>query len=353
MQSLKAKGGILPKKVFMNCLNKKIIIIDNSNLSYSGDDINGTIVRGTESSLILLAEQFARMGIEVDYCNSIDDIKKVKGVNYFNKKHINKNSIYNLAIAISDANEFYRVSSIKKAVFSNSNQPIEKFIRKKQLLPFLKFKPTLITLCDYQLKKRSFFTSFYGKKTIPITVDPKFLDIKIDKDHLPEKKVVYNIRSNRNLDKLIKIWCEKIFPINNEFKLYITPNLIEYTNYHTSHNIFLRTIGTREEMIDELKDYRALTYLGHKSDIFTLTAEEAIKLCLPVVTFGIGSLRERVTHMETGFIAKNDQEFADYTIKLLNDDIFYLNLKSKMSQIRKKNNWEFIANEWIRFFLNE
>ena len=120
----------------MNYLNKKIIIIDNSNLSYSGDDINGTIIRGTESSLILLAEQFARIGIEVDYCNSIDYMKRVKGVNYFNKKHINKNSMYNLAIAISDANEFYRVSSIKKAVFSNSNQPIEKFIRKKQLLPF-------------------------------------------------------------------------------------------------------------------------------------------------------------------------------------------------------------------------
>ena len=32
-------------------------------------------------------------------------------------------------------------------------------------------------------------------------------------------------------------------------------------------------------MIDELKHSRVLLYLGHKSDIFTLTAEEAIKLC--------------------------------------------------------------------------
>ena len=50
-------------------LNKSIIIIDNSDLSYSGDDINGTVVRGTEASLILLSEQFVRMGINVDYCN--------------------------------------------------------------------------------------------------------------------------------------------------------------------------------------------------------------------------------------------------------------------------------------------
>jgi glycosyltransferase involved in cell wall biosynthesis len=331
----------------------KIIIIDNSDLSYSGDDINGKTLRGTEASLILLSEQFIKMGIHVDYCNCINSKKKVNGVTYFNKKKIDKKVIYDLAIAISDANLFYLVSSIKKAVFSNSNQPIEKFIRKKQLIAFLKFKPVVITLCDYQFKKRSFFTSFYGKKTIPITVDPKFLETDFDINHLPEKKVIYNIRSNRNLDHLIKIWIEKIYPVNNEFKLFITPNLIEYTNKLKKNNIFLRNIGTRSEMINELKDYRALTYLGHKSDIFTLTAEEAIKLCLPVVTFGIGSLSERVTHNETGFIAKNEQEFADYTIKLLNNDNFYLGLKKKMKKKRNENSWDFIANTWVKYFLDE
>jgi len=331
----------------------KIIIIDNSDLSYSGDDINGKILRGTEASLILLSEQFYKMGIHVDFCNCINNKKKVNGVTYFNKKKIDKKIIYDLAIVISDANLLYLVSSIKKAVFSNSNQPIEKFIRKKQLIPFLKFKPIVITLCDYQFQKRSFFTSFYGKKTIPITVDPKFLEVDLDIDYLPEKKVIYNIRSNRNLDHLIKIWIEKIYPVNNEFKLFITPNLIEYTNKLKKNNIFLRNIGTRSEMINELKDYRALTYLGHKSDIFTLTADEAIKLCLPVVTFGIGSLSERVTHNETGFIAKNEQEFADYTIKLLNDDNFYLGLKKKMKKKRNENSWDFIANTWVKYFLDE
>jgi glycosyltransferase involved in cell wall biosynthesis len=337
----------------MNYNQKKIIIVDNSTLSYTGEDINGKIVRGTEASLILLAEQFASMNLNVDFCNCIDTAKQVNGVNYFNKNKITKKKLYDLAIVISDANEFNRVNSIKRAIFSNSNQPLEKFLRKKQLIPFLKFKPILITLCDYQFQKRSFLTSFYGKKTIPITVDPKFLNVEIDENYVPEKKVVYNIRSNRNLDKLIEIWCEKIFPFNNEFKLYITPELINYNNVLRKNNIFLRSIGTRQEMIDELKNYRALTYLGHKSDIFTLTAEEAIKLCLPVITFGIGSLKERVTHMETGFIAKNDQDFANHTIKLLNDDMFYLDMKKKMKLRRKDNNWEIIANEWLRFFFDE
>ena len=70
----------------MDYLNKRIIIIDNSDLSYSGDDIDGKKLRGTESSLILLSEHFVKMGIRTDYCNCIDVYKKVNGVNYFNKK---------------------------------------------------------------------------------------------------------------------------------------------------------------------------------------------------------------------------------------------------------------------------
>ena len=93
---------------------KKIIIIDNSNLSYSGNDINGTILRGTETSLILLSEQFVRMGYQVDYCNEINNFSNINGVNYFNKMNINKSTTYDLAIAISDANQFKFVSALKK-----------------------------------------------------------------------------------------------------------------------------------------------------------------------------------------------------------------------------------------------
>ena len=332
---------------------KKVIIIDNSNLSYSGEDINGVNLRGTETSLILLAEQFIRLGIEVHFCNNILKAKVFNGVKYFNKKEIDKTYLYNLAIAVSDANQFDNVNALKKAVFSNSNQPLEKFVRKNQLLPFLKHKPVLVTLCNYQYNKRSFLTSFYGKRMIPITVDPKFINADIDLTYIPKKKVVYNIRSNRNLDWLLDIWCKKILPSNKDFELYITPDIINYSDKLREQNIFLRKIGSRSEMIEELKEYRALTYLGHKSDIFTLTCEESAKLCLPLITFGIGSISDRVQHNETGFLAKNDQEFADYTIKLLNDDSFYLNLKRKMQKKRKENNWDFIANKWAEYFLNE
>tara|TARA_Y100000746_G_scaffold129011_1_gene110445 strand:+ start:44 stop:1051 length:1008 start_codon:yes stop_codon:yes gene_type:complete len=331
--------------------NKKIIVIDNSNLAYSGEDINGKFLRGTETSLILLSEFFVKKGFSVDYCNCINNSKIYNGVKYFNKNQIDKSVNYDLAIAISDANQFNYVKSKKKALFSVSNQPIEKFIRKKQLFAFIKYKPIVVTLCNYQFKKRSFFTSFYGKKTIPITVDPIFLKSAINKNSLPPKKVVYNIRSNRNLDALLKIWVEKIFPNNKESEFHITPGLVDYNDNLKSKNVFLRKIGTRSEMINEMSSYRALVYLGHKSDIFTLTAEEAVRLCVPVVTYGIGSLIDRVSHNLNGFIAQNDDEFSFYVSKLLQDDKFYLELKNKMFDSRENNTWDDITDEWINFFL--
>ena len=330
--------------------NKKIIIIDNSNLSYSGHDINGEVLRGTETSLILLAEHLAQKGYLINFCTNINHHINYKNVNYFNKNKINRNILYDLAIAVSDSNQFDLVSAKKKALFSVSNQPFEKFLRKKQLFSFFKHKPCVITLCNYQYNKRSFLTSIFGKKMIPIAVDPKFLNLEIDLDYLPKKKVIYNIRSNRNLDWLLNIWCNKIFPYSNDSELYITPNIIEYNDDLKNNNIFLRDIKSRSEMINEMKDYRALTYIGHKSDIFTLTCEEAVKMCMPVITFGIGSVSDRVIHNKTGFIVKTDQEFANYTLKILNDDNFYLNLKKKMHTLRHENNWETIADMWIKFF---
>ena len=232
-----------------------------------------------------------------------------------------------------------------------SNQSLEKFLRKRQFISTYTHKPVIVTLCDYQFKKRSFLTAPFGKLTIPITVDKQFINEEVDVNFIPPKKAIYNIRSNRNLDILLEIWTDLIYQKDKNLEFHITPDLIEYSDKLKNHNIFLRTIGNRSEMIDELKHSRVLLYLGHKSDIFTLTAEEAIKLCVPVITYGIGSLSERVSHGNNGFIAKNSSEFAKYTIDLMNDDSILRELKTKMFKKRLEITWSVIADTWIKNFL--
>ena len=121
----------------MNLINKSILFIDNSNSDFTGYDLNTPKVRGTESSLILLAESFVKKNISVRVLTEIDNEILCNGVIYSNKhKHLDHD--YNLCIAISNANLFDNIKSDKKIVWSNSLQPFEKFLRKKQLIPFLK-----------------------------------------------------------------------------------------------------------------------------------------------------------------------------------------------------------------------
>ena len=47
------------------------------------------------------------------------------------------------------------INAQKKIVLSYSLQPVEKFIRKKQLYPYFKHKPKIFLLGEYHKKKRS------------------------------------------------------------------------------------------------------------------------------------------------------------------------------------------------------
>ena len=331
--------------------DKSVLFIDNSDSDFTGFDLNTTKVRGTESSLILLAESLVKNNIYVKVLTEIEKDVLCNGVIYCNKS-VHQEINFDLCIAISNANLFNKISAKKKVVWSNSLQPFEKFLRKKQLLAFLKHKPEVVTMCNYQYYKRSFLTSMYGKHMISLSVDPRFYNEKVDLEKIPKPYALNNVRSHRNLDWLIDIWTNSFNNKNGKAKLFINPNLIEYSEEMKKSNIHERNFGSRDDLINELRNTRVLAYTGHKSDIWVLTVEEAVQMCVPIVTYGIGSVEDRVIHNETGFIAKNDEEFSKYLEMLLFDDEFYNKIRRKMFKRRGFKNWDFIADIWIKKFLS-
>ena len=331
--------------------DKSVLFIDNSDSDFTGFDLNTTKVRGTESSLILLAESLVKNNIYVKVLTEIEKDVLCNGVIYCNKS-VHQEINFDLCIAISNANLFNKISAKKKVVWSNSLQPFEKFLRKKQLFAFLKHKPEVVTMCNYQYYKRSFLTSMYGKHMISLSVDPRFYNEKVDLEKIPRPYALNNVRSHRNLDWLIDIWTKSFNNKNGKAKLFINPNLIEYSEEMKKSNIYERKFGSRDDLINELRNTRVFAYTGHKSDIWVLTVEEAVQMCVPIVTYGIGSVEDRVIHNETGFIAKNDEEFSKYLELLLFDDEFYNKIRRKMFKRRGFKNWDFIADIWIKKFLS-
>ena len=149
---------------------------------------------------------------------------------------------------------------------------------------------------------------------------------------------------DRNLDILISIWTNYIYKNNKKLKLFITPIKKNLENF----NIINRQFSNSKELINELLSSRVFLVPGHKAELYCLAAEEARELCIPIVTLGIGSLSERVIHNKTGFIAKNDNDFANYTLQLFNDDHIWNEIRKNLFEMRNSNNWDLATSHFLK-----
>jgi len=119
-------------------------------------------------------------------------------------------------------------------------------------------------------------------------------------------------------------------------KLLATENQYDFHD----NSIIMRKLDDRLKLIEDLKKSRVCLIPGHKAELFCLVAEEAKELCIPIVTLGIGCLSERVDHEKNGYIAKNNDEFAYYTLKLFENDSLWLSMRDNLIKERGLKTWK-------------
>jgi len=322
----------------------KICFLDYTDFQYSYKDISSPKLRGAETILINLSENLKKMGHDVIVFNNCPKDIHMGNNKWYNLNYINskENHEFDVAIANADINLFDKVVAKKKFVISYSLQSIEKFIRKKQFLAYFKHRPQIFLIGDYHKQKRSKLISLFGTKVLELATDDIFIETnlinKID-PHL----AIFTSRSDRNLNRLINIWKNHINPKYKKGKLLITPT----NNINEENSIFFRKIGTKELLIKDLLRSRIFLIPGHKAELYCLAAEEARELCIPIVTLGIGSLSERVIHNNTGFIAKNDEEFSNYTIELFENNYLWNKFRSNLINLRGTKKWELSAKKFL------
>ena len=325
----------------------KICFIDKTDFKYSFNDKDSPLLRGAETTLINLSYNLSLIGNEVYVFNNCS---KSYYSNNYKWQDINvlenSNDLFDIAIANGDINLLNNVNAKKKYAISHSIQTIEKFIRKKQLLTYFKNRPKIILIGTYHKTQRNILTRLWGYDYLELSIDDNFINTEVD---LSNKKLsnqaIFTSRPDRNGEKLIEIWKDKIFPFKKDIKLLFTPD-VDIKNLNR-FNIFYRQMKDQIELIKDLKNSRVMLLPGHKAELFCLAAEEARELCIPTVTLGIGSLKERVVHNETGFVAKNDTQFAKYTLDLFNDDNLCIQLKKNLYTLRNKSNWIKSAKKFL------
>ena len=330
----------------------KIFFLENS-FDYNGSDLDSAVIGGSEKTLINITNELAKdKNFEIKVFNNTSNPLIINNVSWMNKDKINPLEKCNYVIAMSDANLFSKTNCQNNFLWSHSVQSFEKFIRKKQLIPFLKYKPIMILEGSYHYKTRNFLTSFFGKKILKIAPDDDFINKKIELNYLPPPNAIFTTKSDRNLNFLLDAW-HLIKKSSSQSKLFINPPY-SLNHINIKDDVLLRKKGEKKLLIEDLVKSKVFITPGHKTEVFCLAAEEARELCVPIVTMGLGSLYERVDHGITGFIAKNKKEFVEFTNLVLNDDNTYYKLKSNLIKRKKSRNYSHVKNDLIKLLnINE
>jgi len=319
-----------------------ICFIDNTNFQYNSKDLYSEKLRGAETVLINLSNSLNKLGYKITIINNCPKSEYINGVRWLNINSNFENNEYDLAFANGDCRLFNLVKSKKKILFSHSLQSIEKFIRKKQLFSYLKHKPKVCFLSHYHLKKRSKLLYLFGNINLRYAVDDIFLNTNLN-NNIDKNLAIFTSREDRNLDLLLNIWSEYIYPQNKKLKLLVTDNNLNYKN----SNIFKRKLLSQQKMIEDLLKARIFLIPGHKAELFCLAAEEAKELCIPIVTLGKGCLAERVENGKTGFVTKDEKEFAKCTLELFTNDNLWNEMRNNLITNRGKKNWLNVAKNLI------
>tara|TARA_B100001057_G_C22838843_1_gene946254 strand:+ start:446 stop:1426 length:981 start_codon:yes stop_codon:yes gene_type:complete len=312
-----------------------ICFLDNNKISYDHNSLFDQNIRGAERAIINLVLRLNKLGHKITVLNYVKKQSSHENIRFINIESYYDNTHYDLAITNNDINNFNLIKANKKIAISHSIQSIEKFVRKNQLFAYFRHRPKILLLGKYHKSKRNLFIRMFGSEIINWAVDDDFIYSNLSED-IDKNKALFTSYPDRNLEQLISIWISYIYPHNNNLKLYVTPIDKSYSKY----NIINRSLVSRKVLLHEMLQTRVFLIPGHVAELYCLAAEEAKELCIPTVTFGIGSLSERIIHNKTGFIAKNQKDFADKTIELFENKKAWEEIRKNLINIRNTNNWD-------------
>ena len=320
----------------------KICFVDNTNFQYDSESINSEKLRGAETVLINITKELNLLGNEITVINNCSTSRMIENINWVNINTIKNVDYFDAVIANGDCNLFKYAISNNNILFSHSLQSLEKFIRKKQLLSYLKYKPKVCFLSQYHKKNRSKFLYFFGHINLRWAVDDIFLKTEVTNE-IKNNQAIFISRPDRNLELLLDIWKNNIIKKNDKLKLLATENSYNFKD----NSIIKRKLDNRIKLIKDLKSSRVCLIPGHKAELYCLVAEEAKELCVPIVTLGIGCLNERVEHGKTGYIANNKDEFANYTLELFKNDNLWNSMRNNLIKQRNMKTWSLVAKNLL------
>jgi glycosyltransferase involved in cell wall biosynthesis len=328
-------------------------------------DLEEKSIAGTQTVFISLSRALQMEGCDVFVHTETSNILNQVGRTWAHLDQVNEDLVYDLMVVNVSPYLFGRFRHIqaRRKVLWIHNEAKYLFYWKR-LKYLILYRPMVVFSGEYHRSTMPFFIPTGGRKVIPFGLNAEPHGYDNQKDRKPLSRVYFTSNPLRSLRWLLDLWVAKIHPIVPQAELHIFSGWktygawgeqvrsrmqteIDYAYSKSSSNIIVREVLPKKDLFLEMHQGRAMFYKGDRSETFCLAVAEAQAMGLPAVVCDLGSMKERVEHGRTGFVAKDDNEFVNYALKVLTDDLLWSRLRYNAIEQGKELTWSRSAKAFM------
>jgi len=310
-------------------------------------------MRGGERTVMYLADALARRGHAVTVsCAGAPAGASAGGVAVADPTAVMATD-FDVAVSNNFAHAFDGIRAPLKVIWTHNPGFSRAHIR-ADLIAKLRHRPYLVHLSRYT-ERRSWFLPRRGQTVIRHGMPADLLGRFGAREKTPPPVAVFASYAGRNLRKVVEAWRDVVHRRVPAARLVVTS---EAAPKHLAHmtqaqlaaiNIELAGTLPWTQLMQLFGTARLLVAPGHFQETYNLLSIEAAACGLPTVTMGIGALRERVIHDETGQIAPTRKALGEALVKVLTDDALWLRYHRGCLVHPDLVSWEQRALEWERY----
>lgn len=334
------------------------IVLADDTKSYDGTWLETRPLGGTESSVIRLSRALAQRGHGVSVYTNCDAPIADHGVRWLPLTHRPPETC-DLYIACQHPRLFGFVPRPKRLAGWMLWQPNE-WKHYKQILKVWWHRPVPILTSLHQVK---IYSPFLPRRN-PHIVIPLGLPDDIrgmpPLEAPPAREAIFCSNPQRNLNELVRIWCERIFlrcpgavlnvygvndlkPGDDAWKIWGGTLLPAGVPPEVQASVKVHPTTSRTVLTNAVRQSRAMLYLGHKVEAFCLAVAEAQAMGVPCVVAPRTVLPERVMDGVTGYVRADPQAFADCALALLTDNALWRRQHEAALKLRQGVSWDEVA----------
>jgi glycosyltransferase involved in cell wall biosynthesis len=302
---------------------------------------------GIETACIELSRALAARGHEMILVSQTDEPARepeIANVGFANLATIEGDVL----IACNDARLLENALHGQRVLWMHNPLALEKAARRRQIGPMWRWRPRAVFGSRDAERACSRIYPFASRQVVPLGVTREFLSAEVGQPR--ELRFIWASQPQRGLPQAVAAWRAHFAAMPPGASLDIfgsttTDAGISPTDA-TAAGINFHPRATKADLARVFERSLALICPGAADETFCLAAAEAQCVGLPVLTLGIGSLAERVSHGINGLVTRDFGELGVACARLASDPELAELLRRGALATRGLLTWERTAKLW-------